>query len=215
MILTPAASWDVQGVSADPAQWLYTIEIAVPSAMITRVVTGAQVLHPRYAERPGAPWKGVGPLGVAANTEKLAAWLEVALAEEVHTTHGNLLALPDGIAQTKATGVSNSLKDLKGKLFVAETTAAAWGAGKDSAPRKDWEATRLGADPPRALGELRDGAQATILAAFGVPLGLVESEAASSLREQWRLTHHGTIVPLGKIMAGGIRLEAGHPRPGH
>lgn len=195
--LTPAAAWDITG-SASPETWMYELKLEGPSGTTTRVVPGAQVIHPRYAVRPGKPWKGLSPLGAATKTEQLAAWLETSLGNEVATAHGYILALPEN---HKSGGLAATMKGLKGRLFLGDTMAGAWGAGGQYAPPKDWTTTRLGASPPQALGELRTGAQATVMAAYGVPLGMVESEAASSLREQWRLFIYATIGPLGKTLA--------------
>ena len=41
--------------------------------------------------------------------------------------------------------------------------------GKDSAPRRDWESSRLGASPPEALGKLRGDVKDDIFGAYGIP----------------------------------------------
>ena len=53
-----------------------------PSSNETRIYPSASVLHFRYASDPERPWHGISPLGYARATGKLAANLELRLAEE-------------------------------------------------------------------------------------------------------------------------------------
>ena len=103
---------------------------------------------------------------MASETQALAGWLEKRLAEEVSTTTAYMLALPE------AGGVEALTADLRkggGRLHIVDTTVAGWGDGKDGAPRRDWESSRLGASPPEALGKLRDDVGNDIFAVFGIP----------------------------------------------
>ena len=79
-----------------PEFWRYAVELPTPGGMVKRTYPAAAVIHCRYATRPSAPWKGVSPLGMASETQALAAWLERRLAEEASVTNGYILALPDG-----------------------------------------------------------------------------------------------------------------------
>ena len=147
--LTPAANWEVQG-SADPSTWIYTLDLAGPSAITTRVVPSAKVLHPKYAVRPGEPWRGLSPLGAASKTQRLAACLEANLGNEAATTTGYVLALPENHNSVK---LIPTFKTMNGKLYIADSVASTWGAVAGRQPPKEWATTRVGADPPAAHWE--------------------------------------------------------------
>ena len=94
--LTQAASWKVSG-GVRPETWRYTVKQPLPGGgAIERTLSSAAALHLRYATRPGAPWAGVSPLGMADETRALAVWLEKRLAEEASTVVGFMLPLPEG-----------------------------------------------------------------------------------------------------------------------
>ena len=209
--LTPAETWKITG-GADPSTWFYDMELVGPTTTTKRVSPGSGVVHVRYAKRPGAPWKGRSPLGMASKTQRLAGYIEANLGNEAESSNGYILAVPDAASQAQLTAMASRLKKLKGGLFLAETTAHGWGQGQaTAAPRKDWESVRIGFDPPQAIGELRTGAQATIMGAYGVPLGMVSTEAAASLREQWRLFLHATIAPIGRIVSPELMEKLDSP----
>ena len=204
--LTPAARWEVRG-GIDPESWRYDLEHETPGGARKRTVPSAGVIHLRYATRPNKPWAGVSPLGMASETRALAGWIERRLAEETSTSTGHILAVPDAASSGNVAGLAAKLKALGGKLFVTETTAAGWGAGQASAPKRDYETTRLGAAPPDSLISLRRDVRQDVLAAYGVPVGL---SAAAGVREAWRQFLAGTISPLSKIITAELsdKLDA-------
>ena len=76
--LTQASAWKVSG-GARPESWRYEVELPLPSGKVSkRTLPADAVLHVRYATRPPAPWVGISPLGMAAETRALATWLEKA-----------------------------------------------------------------------------------------------------------------------------------------
>ena len=84
---------------------------------------------------------------------------------------------------------------------MLETTAAGYGEGMASAPRKDWISSRLGPSPPSAMVELAEQAFSRMLAACGCPPGMFESGAdGTSQREALRRWHMNTVIPLSKIL---------------
>ena len=71
---------------ARPESWRYEVELPLPSGKVSkRTLPADAVLHVRYATRPAAPWAGISPLGMAAETRALATWIEKRLAEEAST----------------------------------------------------------------------------------------------------------------------------------
>ena len=74
----------------------------------------------------------------------------------------------------------------KGQTLLVESQMAA-ADSPASAPRKDYQVARFGADPPDSLIALRDKVAADIGAACAIPRGLlVSSGSAQSARESWR-----------------------------
>ena len=108
MVLTQASSWKVKGGNR-PETWRYAVELPLPSGKVSkRTLPAESVLHLRYATRPGAPWAGVSPLGMADETRALATWIEKRLAEEASTATSYVLPLPE------AADVDKLKADIKG-----------------------------------------------------------------------------------------------------
>ena len=204
--LTQASAWKVTG-GARPETWRYAVEIPLPSGKVAkRTLPADAVLHVRYATRPGAPWAGISPLGMADETRALATWIERRLAEEASTATSYVLPLPEG-ADVEA--LKADIKGGRGKLHIVDTTAAAWGDGTAAAPRADWKSNRLGADPPDSLGKLRGDVRGDVLAAFGVP-NLVFGSGGSA-REAYRQFLASTITPIAKIVVEELAVKLDTP----
>ena len=206
LTLTQCERWEVAG-GARPESWRYATEVAIPGGKVVKRTLGAErIVHLRYATRPGAPWAGVSPLGMASETAALASWIERRLAEESSTATAYVLPLPELKGDTS--DLKADLKAGRGKLMLVDTTAGGYGEGPSNAPRKDWQSVRLGANPPAALGSLRDAVKGDVLSVYGIPPALHSSAAAS--REGYRQMLQGTIAPLAKLVAEelSVKLEA-------
>lgn len=206
LFLDPVGWWDVHG-EPDPRTWEYHLTLAGPTTTVMRRVGADRVIHPRYAVAPGEPWRGLSPLAVQSSTSGLAAILEQRLREEASGQVGNLIALPSTADSTSfETGIAN----LRGKTLLVPTTAGGWEAGPDAQPRRDWWPQRLGATPPDSLVNLRSDSTLQVLAACGVPVELVQRSDGTALRESWRQFLHGTVQPVGKMIARelGAKLDA-------
>ena len=198
--LQPAGSWDVRG-GPDPDSWWYRADVFGPSGNLTRFVPGPGVVHCRDAVDAARPWYGIGPLGWAYQSAKTAAATETRLGEEASGVVAHILPIPqdggdgdddtDPLSQIKA-----DIAGAKGGTVLVETTAAGWGRGSVEAPRLDWRAQRIGADPPEALRELRGDAAMSVLDACGVPRALAESADGTAAREGWRRFIMGAVEPL-------------------
>ena len=80
--LVPAESHDVSG-GPFPEEWEYTVTLGGPSKTMTHeFVPAASVLHFRYAADPARPWRGNGPVEVAALAGRMSAETVRALAGE-------------------------------------------------------------------------------------------------------------------------------------
>ena len=208
--LIPASSFDVSGDSLFPEDWTYRCDVSSPSASRTLTRPYDAVLHFRYSYDPGSPWRGVGPLTRARLTAALAANLESGLGNQASAPTGQLIPVPDpGAGDTEADDPLSSLKDdlarIGGGTMLLETTAGAWGDGKAIAPRSDWEQKRIGFDPSKESGLIREQAALAVLSACGIPPSLVSEKAeGTGQREGFRRFLNLTLMPLGAIVASEL-----------
>ena len=193
--LTQASSWKVAG-GTRPESWRYIVEMPLPQGgVVKRTLSADAVLHVRYATRPGAPWAGVSPLGMADETRALATWIERRLAEETSTATSYVLPLPEGADVDK---LKADIKGGRGRLHIVDTTSTGWGDGTAAAPRQDWKSNRLGADPPDSLGKLRSDVKNDIFGVYGIPSSI--HGTGGSARESYRQFLASTIQPLAKLV---------------
>ena len=199
--LDPASSWTVTG-GADPASWMYEISRAGPSrTLTTRRVTAQRVVHVRWGSSPERPWVGVGPLQSARLTAALGANLEQRLGEETSMAAGALIPTPDGAPREQ---LQADLRAIRGQVVLVESTAGAWGSGQGQAPRRDFEASRIGADPPDSLAVLRNDAAYHVLAACGVPPEMLRQSDGTGRREAWRQFLFGSVAPVALSVAAEL-----------
>ena len=204
--LLQAYSWDVVG-GANPRSWRYSLELPGPSGNETRNLPAEGVVSCRWATAPSTPWRGVGPFQASSLTGALLANLEKTLAAEAGAASGYFLPTPKDGADTGA--LQATMKTLRGRTGVVETTAAGWGQGNSLAPRQDWAVKRFGGDPPTELRELREDAAEAIVATClppGLAFGSTDGTAA---RENVRRWYHAGIAPMGKKVANelGTKLD--------
>ena len=206
LALYPAGSWDVRG-SWREKSWYYRLDLFGPSGNVSRYKPGASVVHCRYAVDPARPWHGLGPLAWSRSTAALAANLENRLSEEAGAPVAHLLPVPqdggpdddpdaDPLATLKA-----DIRGAAGRTVLVETTAAAWGEGRDAAPRHDWKSERIGADPPASLPALRSDAATSVLAACGVPPSLILDSDGTAQREASRRWLSTSLQPVADLVA--------------
>ena len=204
--LIPASSFDVSGSSLFAEDWSYRCDVFAPNGSRTLIRTSEGVLHFRYSYDPGSPWRGVGPLTRARLTAALAANLESGLSNQASAPTGQLIPVPDpGAADTEADDPLSDLKDdlarIGGGTMLLETTAGAWGEGRAIAPKGDWEQRRIGFDPSRESGLIREQAALAVLSACGIPPSLVSDRAeGTGQREGFRRFLNLTLLPLGAIV---------------
>lgn len=213
-MLVPCASWHWEG-GHDPASWTVRATAYGPSTSRTWNLPASSVVFVQWGSTPGQPYVGTGPLGWASTTAKLQYQSERSLADEAAGPIAQLIAIPqDG----GGGGEDDPLSDLKadiaaarGKALTVETTAAGWGDGQAAAPRRDWQANRLGPNPPPAFVELARDAFDRTLAACGSPPSLHRGrEDGTAQREAIRRWHMGTVVPLARLLETELarKLEA-------
>ncbi len=213
--LIPAGTHDIRG-AADPAGWMYRLDLFGPSGSETRLLPAASVLHIRYAVDPSRPWLGVSPLGWAALSGKLHAGAVAALEADMRAAPAYAVPMPggqDGGEEDDALdGLRAAILQARGKSVFVETVKGAFGGDTRDAPARDWKQERLGSDPPATLASLHDSTAAAVLAACGVPpeiTGLVRSDGTGR-REAYRAFERATLQPLARIVEAEIaaKLEA-------
>ena len=200
--LLPAQSWDVDG-DPDPDSWEYRLTLGGPSRTVTHdYVPAASVLHFRYAVDPSTPWRGNGPVQVAALAGRLSAETVRALAEESSGPVGRLLAIPVDGEDATVQGLKADIKNAAGRVALLES--GDWGnAGGDA--KVSLKTERFGAEPPASLVDLVDVSSREIYAACGFNAALWGGSQAASVREAWRLALFGVLSPLGRLVESELR----------
>ena len=206
--LLQAYSWDVVG-GANPRTWRYSLELPGPSGNEARNLPAEGVVSCRWATAPSTPWRGVGPFQASSLTGALLANLEKTLAAEAGAPSGYVLPTPKDGADTGA--LQASMRTLKGKTGIVETTAAGWGQGNSLAPRQDWAVKRFGSDPPSELRELReDAAEAVVSTCLppGLAFGNTDGTAAREATRRW---FHTGIAPVARTVEYELREKLEMP----
>ena len=175
--LLPCSSWHFEG-DADPASWTVRATVYGPSTSTTRHLPFAGVVFCKWGSTPGQRYVGTGPLSWAHTTARLQSETERSLADEAGGPLAQLLAIPqdggddgddDPLKMLKA-----DIRTARGRALFVETVAAAWGEGRGAAPQRDWQASRLGPQPPESMATIRTDSFNAVLAATGTPPALFD-----------------------------------------
>ena len=86
------------------------------------------------------------------------------------------------------------------------------GRGWNCEPPKDWNANRLGPDPPATLVEAQKTAFSAVLAACGVPPDLMlPGSAGTGQREAFRRWYSSTAEPLARMVEHELTVKLETP----
>ena len=153
------------------------------------LVRAGSILHLRWQVDHGRPWLGVSPLQHASDTANLAGWLERRLGEEASAPVGSFLPVaryaadPDADLDDTDAALRSDIGRARGQVLAVESQIAQ-ADSPASAPRRDYQTLRFGANPPDGLIQLRDKVTLDIGAACGVPRALLDAAASGqSARE--------------------------------
>ena len=216
--LRAASSFELYG-GADPP-YTYRVERAGPSSTRWDTYGGGSILHLRWQVDPARPWAGVSPLQHAADSGSLMGWIEKRLSEEASGPVGAFLPvahydpdpdadLDDADADDPLAALRRDIGAAKGQVLAVETAMAA-ADSPASAPRRDYQVARFGADPPRDLIELREAVTRDVGSACGIPRSLLDSKAGGqSLREGWRQFVGSSVVGLARRIESQILDQLG------
>ena len=137
------------------------------------------------------------------------------MGDEASGPIANLLPVPqdggdgedgDPLAELKA-----DIRTARGRALLVETSAAGWGEGRGSAPQRDWMASRLGANPPEALVNLRGAVFNSQLAMAGVPPSLFVDADGTAQREALRRHHQNVTLSYARILADELTVKMETP----
>lgn len=202
-----ASKWDIRGSSPDPASWLYDLETNVPDGTIKATYSAAQVVHLRLASNPGTDWIGQAPWQAASISAEALAAIEMGIRDEGRIINGRIWTMPDGGSQGQAQAMASTLRSMiGGASVIAETTAGGYGQGKLAAPKSDWTPVHSGQAHSAGNVAMKDSAEASIAAAYGVPSAFLNADAtAPAIREVKRMCYLNKTLPLTALMLVELR----------
>ena len=169
--LFQASAWTIAG-GVDPDTWTVRASIPAPDGMLERVLPWSGCIYVAWGGDPMQPHKARGPVEFACETARLLAATDHGLADEIGGPTGQVVAVPGGGTDAEHDKVRGTLKDLRGGVMMAETTAAGYGAGAAEAPRQDWALKRVGGTPPVSTVTAQRQAVQDVMAACGLPSAL-------------------------------------------
>ena len=217
--LAPVSHWDVYG-GPRPSSWVYRVELSGPSGTAWETHHAAEVLHLRWLVDPARPWTGVSPLQRATDTGSLSGWLEKRLSEEASGPVGSFLPMAkydaDPDADLDADDADDPLSQLrrdigaaKGQTLIVESSMSV-ADSPASAPRKDFQVARFGANPPRDLVDLRTRVTLDVGAACGIPRALFDpSSSGQTARESWRQFVSTSVDGLARRIEAQLYAQLG------
>lgn len=179
----------------------YRLTFADPDRLETISASVDSVLHFRWSIDPTQPWRGIGPIHRSYKTMGLITDMERHLNDEARSVVGNILPSPLPGQDSSMIALMDSLRSLRGRTVVVQSSRVPWGAGNTGASGREWQTSRLGADIDAAMVTLRRDLQETFLSTCGVPLELVYSGEGSAKREAWRIFLASTVSPLCALVA--------------
>ena len=170
--LRTARQWSVVGGGVDESSWVYEVELAAPTSIITKRVQSAGVLHIRINTDSREPWYGTSPLLSAGISSDLLARIEGKTAEELRSPVGSVLPVPEAMKDDNKKALQHDLGQIKGGTMLVETQAGGHGQGRQYAPQLEWTPKRIGAMIPESHVTLRSDVARDVCAALGIPAAL-------------------------------------------
>ena len=191
-----------------PETWVVRATCHGPARSETWLLPQDGVVFVRWGSGSGTTYRGRSPITWASLTARLQAEAKRSIADEAKGPIAQILPVPDAGSTTGADGeefdplsaLRADIAKARGKALTVETTAAGFGEGMASAPRKDWIANRLGPNPPQGLVTIAEQSFNRVLAATGTPPSLFTDADGTSQREALRRWHLGTVLPLARTL---------------
>ena len=174
----------------------------------------------RWATDPSRPWAGVSPLQRAVDTASLSGWIDKRLSEEASGPVGAFLPVArfdadpsadlDADADDPLAQLRRDIGGAKGQTLLVETAMAS-ADSPASAPRRDYQIARFGANPPRDLVELREAVSRDVGSVVRRSrAALLDSTASGQAsREAWRQFCATAVDGLARRLEAQILAQLG------
>ena len=203
LALDVASHWTVTG-RPEPATWRYRVTRPGPSITLSTDLPTEAVAHLRINCDAARPWRGQSPLRGPSVSAAMLAHVEQRLSEETTAQVGTLLPHPDSAKPEQIDAIAEQIAALRGRVALTPSMAGGWEEG-GPAPKGDWKAERLGANPPQTIPALRMDAHRAILAAGGInSQALLEAAPGNAAREAWRQYATGFVAPIAREIAAQL-----------
>ena len=201
-ILRACAAPSVTYGNADPESWVYWLQEGGPSEARTVRAVASEVINVRINSDSRRPWEGIAPLARAVASGQLAARLAASLGDEADVVVSRIIPIAQGSGQNAANQLSKAIAGtLPGRLAFPETQLAGAGAGRSSAPMRDFGGTRTGWEAPPSAATIYAHMFSEVCEICGVPAQLVNpASAGPAAREAWRRLTVGTIEPYARLL---------------
>ena len=201
-ILRAGAVASVVYGDADPDSWRYSLQMGGPSSSQTVWTTAAETVNVRINSDSYRPWEGIAPLARAVASGQLAARLSSSLGDEADIVVSRIIPIAQGSGKNAANQLSQAISgELPGRLAFPETQLAGGGAGRSSAPMRDFGATRTGWDSPISGPTLYAYLFSEVSECCGVPGALVSpASAGPAAREAFRRLTTATLEPYCRLL---------------
>ena len=142
-ILRACAAPSVTYGNSDPESWVYWLQEGGPSEARTVRAVASEVVNVRINSDSRRPWEGIPPLARAVASGQLAARLAASLGDEADVVVSRIIPIAQGSGENAANQLTQALTGrLPGRVVWPETQLAGAGAGRSSAPMRDFGATR-------------------------------------------------------------------------
>ena len=201
-ILRACAAPSVTYGTSDPESWVYWLQMSGPSEARTVRAVAGEVVNVRINSDSYRPWEGIAPLARAVASGQLAARLASSLGDEAAVTVSRIIPIAQGSGEAAANQLSKVIAGtLPGRLAFPETQLAGAGAGRSSAPMRDFGATRTGWESPISGPQLYAHLFSEVCEVCGVPGALVNpASAGPAAREAFRRLTVGTVEPFARLL---------------
>ena len=201
-ILRASATVSIIFGESDPNTWVYWLQESGPSETHSQRAVASEVINIRINSDSYRPWEGISPLNRAVASGQLAARLSHSLGDEAAVVVSRILTVAQGTGEAITNKLSQAISgELPGRIALPETQMAGGGAGRSSAPARDFRPERTGFDAPVSAPTLYAHMFSEVAELCGVPGALVNpSSAGPSQRESWRRLTVGTIEPYARLI---------------
>ena len=180
-ILRACAAPSVTYGNSDPESWIYWLQEGGPSEARTVRAVASEVVNVRINSDSRRPWEGIAPLARAVASGQLAARLASSLGDEADVVVSRIIPIAQGSGEGAANQLSKAIAGtLPGRLAFPETQLAGAGAGRSSAPLRDFRGERTGWEAPISGPQLYAHLFSEVAEVCGVPAALVNPASAGT-----------------------------------